>query len=75
MNALGVTFGGELTLPAEAEERPHCDNVGEFNIGRKTVTRRFFGASAGTTAAAGWMNAAARTARIFQISAEDAHFG
>lgn len=72
MAALGVTFGGELTLPAEAGSASTLRRtLIELGISGKTVSRRFFGANAGAPAAAGWMNAAARAARIFQASMED----
>jgi transcriptional regulator with XRE-family HTH domain/Zn-dependent peptidase ImmA (M78 family) len=72
MVALGVSFGGELTLPVEAGGASTLRRtLIELGIGSKTVTRRFFGANAGAPAAAGWLNAAARAARVFQASVED----
>ena len=67
MRALGVTFRGEVFLPtAEAGGSALRRNLTELGIGKATLSRRFFGAEAGAAPTAGWMNAAARAARIFR---------
>lgn len=72
MEALGVTFRGEVTLPSsETSGAALRRNLTELGIGKETLTRRFFGAEIGTTPASGWMNAAARAARIFKADIND----
>jgi transcriptional regulator with XRE-family HTH domain len=72
MRALGVTFRGEVSLPPDtgtgaALKRALID----VGIGKQMLSRRFFGASPGAPPVPGWMNAAARAARIFGADITD----
>lgn len=72
MVALGVTFRGDVTLPSgERNGSALRRNLLDLGLSRPTVSRRFFGAEAGIAPGSGWMNAAARAARIFQTDIEE----
>lgn len=76
MQALGVTFRGQVTLPhSETGGSALRRNLTELGIGKTTLTRLFFATSTGTEPNAGWMNAAARAARIFKTDITDAVSG
>ncbi len=77
MAALGVTFRGELSLPASAGGGAQLRRrLTDLGLDPRAVSRRFFGgASAGTEAKAAWLNAAARASRVFGASVEDIFAG
>lgn len=72
MVALEVTFRGEVTLPsADGGGAALRRNLSDLGIARPTINRRFFGADSGVAPTSGWMNAAARAARVFKADIED----
>jgi hypothetical protein len=76
MQALDVTFDGEMSLPASTGGgAPLRRNLRAIGLSKETLSRRFFGSSASSTPTAGWMNAAARAARIFDVDIGDAVAG
>jgi transcriptional regulator with XRE-family HTH domain len=76
MQALDVTFGGELSLPASAGNGAALRrNLRGLGLSRDTLSRRFFGSSSSAPPTAGWMNAAARASRIFGADIADAVAG
>ncbi|MER7609739.1 XRE family transcriptional regulator [Nocardioides sp. NPDC127503] len=67
MQALGVTFQGEVTLPSTGGGGAALRrNLTDLGISKETLSRRIFGTEVGTSPGGGWMNAAARAARIFK---------
>lgn len=76
MRALGVTFRGEIALPSDGSGGAALRrNLAELGIGRTTLNRRFFGTENGTMPTSGWMNAAARAARVFKADIDDVVVG
>nr|WP_237447643.1 XRE family transcriptional regulator [Nocardioides flavescens] len=68
MTALDVTFDGEVGLPAAANNgaalRRGLRGIG---LSSETLSRRFFGQGSDDAPTHGWMIAAARAARIFDL--------
>lgn len=72
MAALDLTFRGEMTLPSAVGGGTALRrNLSDLGIARSTINRRFFGAESGVAPTSGWMNAAARAARVFKADIED----
>ncbi|MFL6098557.1 MAG: helix-turn-helix transcriptional regulator [Actinomycetales bacterium] len=70
MAALDVTFRGEVALPPKSGNGAALKRVlSSLGLSSDVINRRFYGAAASGRSGAGWMNAAARAARVFSVDA------